>query len=200
MAQLIDLTQERLLETAGVLCRAFQDYPMLAYVFGGTPALDDPVYIEFFHFSSQIRTDLGWQLIGVEEDGVLAAAMGLSLSEEPVWPDSLQTAQQGLMDGLGPEREGRLEAYGSAAESHRRKEPHYYVGFIGVDPPAHGKGYARLLLDEAHRISDADGRSTGVGLDTSTPENVGLYEHFGYRVIASLQVDSMPVWSMFREK
>ena len=87
MAQLVDIPQENLLETAGLLCRAFQDYPMLAYIFNGPPALDDPAYLEFFHFSSQVRTDLRWPLIGVEQDGVLAAAMGLSLVDEQEWPE-----------------------------------------------------------------------------------------------------------------
>jgi GNAT superfamily N-acetyltransferase len=200
MAQLVDIPQENLLETAGLLCRAFQDYPMLAYIFNGPPALDDPAYLEFFHFSSQVRTDLRWPLIGVEQDGVLAAAMGLSLVDEQEWPESLQFARRGFMDRLGPERSDRLAVYGGAAESHRRKEPHYYVGFIGVDPLAQGKGYARLLLDEAHHMSDADASSAGVGLDTNSPKNVEVYEHFGYKVIASSEVGPVPLWSMFRAK
>ena len=49
-------------------------------------------------------------------------------------------------------------------------------------------------------MSDADARSTGVGLDTNMPKNVEMYEHFGYEVIASSDVGPVPLWSMFRAK
>jgi hypothetical protein len=49
-------------------------------------------------------------------------------------------------------------------------------------------------------MSDADARSRGIGLDTNTQKNVAMYEHFGYKVLASSEVGPVSLWSMFKEK
>jgi hypothetical protein len=91
-----------------------------------------------------------------------------------------------------------LDEYGPVAESHRITEPHHYVGFIGVELAEQGRGHSRPLMEEAHRISEADSQSIGIGLDTDTESNVGLYEHFGYLVTEILDVFGQPLWCMFR--
>jgi hypothetical protein len=47
-------------------------------------------------------------------------------------------------------------------------------------------------------MSETDPGSAGVSLTTEVPENVGLYEHFGYRVVGRAPVGDFQSWSMFR--
>jgi ribosomal protein S18 acetylase RimI-like enzyme len=195
---LVEIRADRVDEAVGVLSRAFLASPLVRFLAGEDLTGDDPRMREWWRFSCAVRTELDWPLLGVEVDGRLVAAMGLSLTGTPEWPASLDAAYGRLLDALGPAGSARLEQYGPAAESHRITEPHYYLGFIGVEPSKQGRGYSRPLMDEAHRLSDADPLSTGIGLDTDTGSNVALYEHFGYRVTEILDVLDQPVWCMFR--
>ncbi len=198
MPGLVEIRADRVDEAVGVLSRAILASPLVRFLVGEGVTGDDSRMCEWWRFSCAVRTELDWPLFGVEVDGRLVAAMGLSLTGTPEWPASLDAAYGRLLDVLGPAGSARLEQYGPAAESHRITEPHYYLGFIGVEPSEQGRGYSRPLMGEAHRLSDADPLSTGIGLDTDTGSNVALYEHFGYRVTEILDVLGQPVWCMFR--
>ena len=185
-------------EAVGVLSRAFLASPLVRFLAGEDVTAADPRMAEWWRFSCAVRTELGWPLLGVEVNGRLVAAMGLSLTAGPEWPDSLHAAYSCLLGILGPAGAARLDEYGPAAASHRITEPHHYLGFIGVEPTEQGRGHSRPLMDEAHRRSEADPLSTGIGLDTDTEPNVALYQHFGYEVTEVLDVLGQPVWCMFR--
>ena len=196
--ELVEITADRVDEAVGVLSRAFVASPLVRFLAGEIVTGDDPRMREWWRFSCAVRTELGWPLLGIESGSRLVAVMGLSLPGEPQWPPSLHDAYRSLLDALGPEGSARLEEYGPAAESHRITEPHHYLGLIGVEPTEQGRGHSRPLMEEAHRMSEADPQSTGIGLDTDTESNVALYEHFGYEVTERLDVLGQPVWCMFR--
>jgi len=68
-----------------------------------------------------------------------------------------------------------------------------------VRPSHAGRGLARPLLGAVHALAASDPSSEGVSLCTETRANVGLYEHFDYRLLGSAQVaDGLETWSMFR--
>lgn len=60
------------------------------------------------------------------------------------------------------------------------KYGHYRLEFIAVHPDYQGKGYGRMLLDKIHQISQSDTHSQGVWLETTLPQNIGLYVHVDY--------------------
>lgn len=60
------------------------------------------------------------------------------------------------------------------------KTGHYRLEFIAVHPDYQGKGYGRMLLDKIHQMSQSDAHSQGVWLETTLPDNIGLYVHVGY--------------------
>lgn len=64
------------------------------------------------------------------------------------------------------------------------KAPHMRLEFIAVAPHQQGKGYGRMLLEAIHTMSKQHPQSTGVWLETTNPNNVSLYERFGYRITA----------------
>jgi ribosomal protein S18 acetylase RimI-like enzyme len=77
------------------------------------------------------------------------------------------------------------------------KEPHSHLGPLGVDPLLQGQGVGSLVLTEyAHRLAQ---RGEAAYLETDKPENVRLYERFGFAVTAEADVLGVPNWFMWRD-
>jgi ribosomal protein S18 acetylase RimI-like enzyme len=57
-------------------------------------------------------------------------------------------------------------------------EPHYYLNTIGVVPEAQGRGYASKLIKPF--LARAASEGVPAYTETATPENVSLYEHYGF--------------------
>lgn len=82
---------------------------------------------------------------------------------------------------------------------HQPKYGHYRLEFIAVHPDYQGKGYGRMLLDEIHQMSQSDSHSQGVWLETTLPQNIGLYVHVGYVIEKRLMMtDDVEAVIMFR--
>jgi ribosomal protein S18 acetylase RimI-like enzyme len=60
--------------------------------------------------------------------------------------------------------------------------PHFYLDNLGVLPEAQGRGLSSKLIQPILEI--ADSQQAVVYTDTVTPENVLLYEHFGFQCVA----------------
>lgn len=78
-------------------------------------------------------------------------------------------------------------------------EPHHYLALLGVDPTRQGRGLATGLLQPTLDQLDRDGLPCY--LDTQSPDNVSLYQRFGFRVIHEgvLPGTAVPHWAMLRE-
>jgi ribosomal protein S18 acetylase RimI-like enzyme len=77
-------------------------------------------------------------------------------------------------------------------------DTYYYLSTISVHPDVQGKGVASRLIRPFLAKADAEG--IGAYTETMTPENVGLYEHYGYRVMEAYQVPGtdLCIWSFYR--
>ncbi|MCF4099419.1 GNAT family N-acetyltransferase [Maritalea mediterranea] len=71
---------------------------------------------------------------------------------------------------------------------HERKRLKHYsdkadlvIEFLAVDQAARGQGLARHLLEAAYAQVN---RPTTIALETGNPQNVALYQHLGYQVVA----------------
>ncbi|MDP2814939.1 MAG: GNAT family N-acetyltransferase [Erysipelotrichaceae bacterium] len=93
-----------------------------------------------------------------------------------------------------------LNTYMRLTSRHRPKEKHYYLTCLGVSPEFMGKKIGKKMLDTIHRIVDEDTTSTGIGLDTENLDNITMYEHFGYRLIATENLSGMNIYIMFRPR
>ncbi len=71
-----------------------------------------------------------------------------------------------------------------AVSAHPREEPHWYLSIIGVDPARQGQGVGAALLRSRLRRCAEDGLPAY--LESSNPENVPLYQHFGFDVTGTL--------------
>lgn len=77
-------------------------------------------------------------------------------------------------------------------------EPHYYLQTISVLPEAQGKGLASKLIKPF--LEKADSEYVSTYTETITPENVGLYEHYGFQVMEAYRVSKtdLRLWSFYR--
>jgi GNAT superfamily N-acetyltransferase len=76
--------------------------------------------------------------------------------------------------------------------------PHYYLGFLGADPDAQGRGRGSALLDDMVQRCEIEG--VGAYLESSTERNRVLYSRFGFEVVEELHWPGggPPFWRMWR--
>lgn len=193
-----DIPRERLEEAVEALALAFEDYPLMRHFFEEREGEYPRLLRQFMRFSCEVRLHLGMPLLGNVSGGRIAGVAGLTTPEVGSWPSELARMHEALRETIGPLAAERLDEYSQLAEQYEPKDSHYYLGILGVRPEEQGKGHAKALLDRLHELSQAHPNSTGVYLDTEHPENVQLYEHFGYRVVGHARLGAVGVWCMWR--
>ena len=75
-------------------------------------------------------------------------------------------------------------------------EPHWHLGPVAVAPSLQGKGIGTVMLGAFCAVADATGAHAY--LETDKPENVRLYQRFGFTVVESAEVLGVPNWFMWR--
>lgn len=75
-------------------------------------------------------------------------------------------------------------------------EPHYYLEFIGVDPPFQRQGIGSLMLKHIVGLTDREGMSCY--LETANPNNLPFYQRFGFEMIGEERIIGVPIWFMKR--
>lgn len=95
----------------------------------------------------------------------------------------------------------RLRVLSKKVEKLRQKhapEPHFYLDYIGVLESWRGKGLASKLMRPVLKEADSEGVVTYT--DTNAPEDVPLYEHFGFHCMEECRVTStgVTIWALRR--
>jgi len=193
-------------ETVAVFCDSFADYPVMRYVLGASPDYDERLreLITLFVMGRVLRGD---PLLAMDSDGEAVACATLTRPDSTVMTgpgEATATEELDRLAGktwasLGEAARGRYSTFVEAANATDVEQPHFHVNMIGVVSSHLGRGLARPLLEEAHARSAAHPESEGVSLGTELPKNVTLYQHFGYEIVAHLQVDEgIETWGFFR--
>ncbi|MFB8392733.1 GNAT family N-acetyltransferase [Streptomyces yangpuensis] len=114
---------------------------------------------------------------------------------EKAVPDA-ETVRE-LQDILG-DRAGLFREAVEEAAKHSPAEPHWYLAVIGADPAARGQGHGAALLRSG--LAQADAAGLPVYLESSKPDNLPFYEHFGFTVLgeARLPGGGPALWAMRR--
>jgi ribosomal protein S18 acetylase RimI-like enzyme len=90
-----------------------------------------------------------------------------------------------------------LNAYTKRTRAAAPQTPHGYLVMVGVLPQAQGRGFGRQLVEDAIGRTRTDPRATGIALDTENEANVRLYERWGFRRRASLDLGGVHAHCMF---
>ena len=70
------------------------------------------------------------------------------------------------------------------------KTPHWYLAFVGTVPESRGKGLASGLISSVTEICDAE--NIPAYLESSSPDNVPLYERHGFRITGEAKIKDGP--------
>lgn len=76
--------------------------------------------------------------------------------------------------------------------------PHFYLQVLAVDPASQGKGLSRQLLEPV--LTHCDQAQLPAYLETCNPDNIGVYQHFGFRVCQQLRLPAggPTAWCLWR--
>ena len=67
-------------------------------------------------------------------------------------------------------------------------EDHWYLAFIALDPSKQGQGLGSLILKEALKVVDEQGKIAY--LESSNPKNMTLYERHGFETMGRVEFGS----------
>ncbi len=81
---------------------------------------------------------------------------------------------------------------------HHPEEPHWHLGPIAIVPEMQGQGIGSQLLE--HFCKQVDQAGQAAYLETDRPENVPLYERFGFSVTGETILLGVRNWFMWRDK
>ncbi|MGW0117319.1 GNAT family N-acetyltransferase [Streptomyces sp. NPDC003327] len=131
-----------------------------------------------------------------ERTGAAAAFWVAPEGQEKAVPDA-ETIQE-LQEILGDRAPVFRDAVQAAAE-HATTEPHWYLAVIGADPAARGQGHGAALLRSG--LARADAAGMPVCLESSKPDNLPVYEHFGFTVRGEFRLPGggPTLWAMRRD-
>jgi ribosomal protein S18 acetylase RimI-like enzyme len=176
------------------LARAFQDDPSLCWI------IPDAVRRTrcLPHFFDWLYDDhVRHGMITGSPDGEVAAYWRLPGSvhrhDKPSFLDSWKLIK---MFGFAL---GRADAVGKSIARHvPGGEDHLYLRYVGVHPNSQGKGLGGAVIRAG--IDHANALGVGVCLETSKPENVGIYQRLGFVIVDEWAVPNggPDFWTMTR--
>ena len=178
---------------ARLAARGMRDNPLQIAAIGGDPQRRQ----RLMHrgFCRLLRLD-GRATVGAWHGDSL---VGVACSAEPghcqLSPrERLRLAPTFLMAGRAALRMAR---WVSAWARYDPARSHSHLGPVAVDPDLQGRGIGSMLLADYCDSMDQTGMLSY--LETDKPENVRLYERFGYTVAAEADVIGIASWFMTRE-
>ena len=188
-------------EAVDVLFDSFHDYPVMRYVVGNVgDDYDRRLRLLIGMFAGR-RVALGHPILAIESDGTVLGVATLTPPGELAAPGTpeFEARREALWRELGEDSKARMEALIAVWERLSVPGPHWHLNMLGVRGSHAGRGLGRILLDEVHRMSNADAGSAGVSLSTELPSNVLLYQHCGYELRHHERVsDDLETWILFR--
>ncbi len=181
---------------AKALARAFLDDPIATWVW--RPERLRLGALKRFHATrlrQRLIDDEVWTTAGLE---------GAALWAPPgKWRTSLREDLEFVRPFLHPRLVARLPliAHGmlELERRHPRTPDHWYLGVLGTDPPAQGRGVGSAVLAPVLEMCDRDG--VGAFLESSKERNIAFYSRHGFRVVEELRLPhgGPPVWKMWRD-
>jgi ribosomal protein S18 acetylase RimI-like enzyme len=182
-------------ETAATLARAFDDDPVMVWIFP-----DEQLRRRRLpgFFASSLRATRAGAEVAMLDGRVVGAAVWLPPGgwRPPLWRQLV--ALPGAALRLGSRMAVASTTYGALLRVHPAK-PHWYLSGIGTDPPAQGTGVGSELMRS--RLVRCDAERMPAYLESSNERNVPFYERHGFRVIGELSVPGggPTLWLMWRD-
>ncbi|MDJ0848924.1 MAG: GNAT family N-acetyltransferase [Myxococcota bacterium] len=178
-----------------VLARAFRDNPLNVAAVGGTP--ERRLGSNRAGTRGLVEVAQRHQAVWTVCEGarLAGALIGTPPGEYPLPAAPLRERMRALrVQGFRVAR--RWAQVFRALERLHPLEPHWYLGTLGVDPDAQGRGLGGTLLRQWLAHADATGAS--VYLETDRERNLRFYGRAGFSVVQRTEIFGVPVWCMQR--
>ena len=198
------IDESRCEEAVSVFVNAFQDDPWARHMFRGDKPSFERNVGNVYRALMSVRFAREEPVLGVQIGDRLVGTATLEQPGRPTsFADSFRSprcarAAVTLLLEAGVAASKRMFAYDAAVVARKPQVPHFYLLGIAVVRAEQGNGYGGMLLDAIHSIVEAERDAEGIALDTATPEDVSLYEHFGYRTTEVADVGGIEMTFMFR--
>jgi len=174
---------------SAVLGKAYVTNPLNVAAFGENLRPNEAL----MRFLLEFKT--GTQFYIARESGQIVGAMGItecpdcqqSPSETPMPPALLKEFR-------GSRR--RMKKWSQVWAERDPKEHHWHFGPFGVLPERQRQGIGSRLL--TYFCEHVDRLGAAAYLETDRPENLRLYQRFGFTVTAEAPVLGVPNWFMWR--
>ena len=198
---LVRLERSQLKPAAEVLARAFYDDPLFTYYFPDASQRKNmsPRLFEFW-----LRYAVAYGEIYATSPDLEGIAVWLpsEKANQTLW-GKIISGSFFLYVKLGREiMAKRRPVIEFVSLIHRLRAPfrHWYLEFIGVKPELQGKGYAGTLLRAM--FARLDKERLPCYLETQNPDNVPIYQHYGFRVVEEVDIPGTGLrhFAMLREK
>jgi GNAT superfamily N-acetyltransferase len=178
---------------------AFREDALAGTFFGNSAMGRDLATGTYFGFLLEARLALGMPVV-VAHDGkdLIGIAMGYDAAP-PAWPEDIK-ARATQFEQAHPGLAEHFAAYDRVVDAADLALPHYDLGILAVRPDWQGKGVGKAVLLAFLDLSDQDPASTGTALETANPDNLPIYDHFGFGIKAAGPVGQNTLWSMFRPR
>ena len=173
---------------------AFADYPWTRWIVDADDHAERLRGLYAIHLDVALRFGEVW----MADDASGVAAWTWSPAEQR---QAAYLAEAGLLArlaALAGARAQNVERADALLSPHVPAEPHWCLAAVAVRPDAQRRGLATRLLAPVLARCDTEGHSAR--LETSSPDNVRLYERLGFRTHAEVDVPEGPhVWLMLRQ-
>lgn len=180
-------------ELSGTLAAAFEDDP----VFGWLLPSDDDRHARLLRF---FTLELRHIVFPAGQVFTADGLGGASLELPPdTWkmPIGQQVAHGPAFLRVFGARLGHALALITLMERRHIREPHYYIPYVGVEPPAQGQGLGTALLKPTLERCDREGLPAY--LEATSERNAALYARLGFKHLDELTLGSSPpLWPMRR--
>ncbi len=186
------LQPDEVAQAAFLWSQAYSPLPIIIAVFGEPSEKQRSLLENGFKMAFE---KMPGEVFAAKEDDEIVGVMRIV-----EWPQCQKSPLQGLYFIpallLLRGKALRIRKWNSIWGRHDPKKPHWHLNGLGVLPEKQGQGIGSMLLE--FMCMYVDELRQGTYLETDVPRNVGLYERFGFNVVAEEPVLSVPNWFMWR--
>ncbi len=176
------------------LADALADDPVFRWLIPASPRRDQRL-LSFFSAMSSSYLQAGKPAYLADEDA------GAALWSDPAtkWQLQFDLGQvRAVFGSFGPGRVVRAVRTQMQLSKLHPREPHWYLGYLGVRGSRQGQGMGGALLDEV--LMRADDAEAPAYLESSNKRNLTLYQRRGFEIVEEVRLlgKGPSVWRMWR--
>ncbi len=126
---------------------------------------------------------LKMKIIGAYIGGNLVGALDYTPpNQNALWSEELDEAVKDMRRKANDEAINIIGEFAQISGMYKPEETHFYINDVAVLKEFRGKGIAGKLFEHVENECRAHPEAVCTALDATSPKNVSLYEHWGYKI------------------